>query len=118
MDSHACIHSQPRTTPTSQAFHAHAPQPLPPHALTPHDVVALRPGTKGPPPPPLAQGVVYRVRDDAIVVALDDTPEEELEGLLRIDKLGNEVVAGAACMHACASDGWHTTSALRTTTTR
>lgn len=66
------------------------PQPLPPNSLAPHDVVALRPGGKGV-PPPLAQGVVYRVRDDAVVVALDEPPEEDLEGLLRIDRLSNEV---------------------------
>ena len=84
----------PKTPSSWQAFHAHAPQPLPPHALTPPDVVALRAGGKGSGvPPPLAQGVVYRVRDDAIVVALDDPPEDDRELVLRIDRLGNEVWA-------------------------
>ena len=46
--------------------------PLPPHKLTPHDVVAIRPSKGDASGEPLCSGVVYRVRDTAIEVALDD----------------------------------------------
>ncbi len=86
--------------PPTQSYHAHTSLPLPPHSLSPHDVVALRPGGKGKPSSAsdgthvgaaLAQGVVYRIRDDSVVVALDEAPDTDLEGALRVDRLGNEV---------------------------
>ena len=88
-----------------------APQ-LPPHKFGPHDVVALRPNSQPPSaaasasasaassaaaavdgggPPPLATGLVYRVREGALIVAVDDMPEEGLEQPLRLEKLANEV---------------------------
>ena len=64
------------------------------HKFSPHDVVALRP-SKGPPDSPcIVQGVIYRIKDSAIIVAVDDLPYEGHEGLdvpLRLDKLANEV---------------------------
>lgn len=75
-----------------------APPPLPPHKLTPHDVVAIRPskgpsggdadGAGGEPP---CSGVVYRVRDEAIEVAVDETPDDALLSQpLRLERLANE----------------------------
>ena len=57
--------------------------------------VRLRP-SKGPEAaassPPLAEGVVYRVADSSIVVAVDDLPEDGgLDVPLRLEKLANEV---------------------------
>jgi hypothetical protein len=46
--------------------------PLPPHKFSPHDIVRLRPSKGGGGEgggAPLAEGVVYRVRDAAITVA-------------------------------------------------
>ncbi len=84
---------------------------LPPHKLSPHDVVALRPNSQ---PPgaggaPLVGGLVYRVRETAIVIAVDEAPEEGLEQPLRVEKLANEVCEGVwwsafggvcRCVHA------------------
>ncbi|KAK9813817.1 hypothetical protein WJX73_000065 [Symbiochloris irregularis] len=68
-----------------------AAQPLPPHKLSPHDLVEVRP-SKGPSEgAPLASGVVYRVRDDVIVVALDESPDADLDVPMRLHKLANEV---------------------------
>jgi ATP-dependent RNA/DNA helicase IGHMBP2 len=64
---------------------------LPAHKFGPHDVVALRPSKGASEGPPLAQGVVYRLRDSAIVVAVDEPPEEGLDQPLRLEKLANEV---------------------------
>ena len=64
---------------------------LPPHKFSPHDVVALRPSKGAADGPPIVQGVVYRVRDTSIVVAVDDAPEEGLDQPLRLEKLANEV---------------------------
>lgn len=64
---------------------------LPAHKFSPHDVVALRP-SKGPPDSPcIVQGVVFRVKDCSIIVAVDDVPDEGLDIPLRLDKLANEV---------------------------
>ena len=66
--------------------------PLPPHKLTPHDIVCLRPnkadnttGTEE----PLCSGVVYRVRDTRLEIAVDETPDS-LDGTLRVERLQNE----------------------------
>ena len=40
---------------------------------------------------PPSSGVVFRVRDTAIIVAVEDAPEEGLDQPLRLDKLANEV---------------------------
>ena len=68
-----------------------APQPLPPHKFTPHDVVELRPGKGDSEGPALASGVVYRVRDDVITVAVDESPDADLDQPMRLHKLANEV---------------------------
>ena len=39
---------------------------------------------------PLCTGVVYRVRDTAVEIAVDDTPDGSLEGNLRVERLANE----------------------------
>lgn len=75
---------------SSSASHA-TPPLLPQHKFGPHDVVAIRPN-KGPSDgPPLTQGVVYRVKDTQIIVAVDDAPDEGLDVPLRLEKLANEV---------------------------
>jgi hypothetical protein len=77
----------------NKGFGGPDPVPLPPHKFSPHDVVALRPNSQ---PPgaggaPLCGGLVYRVREGAVVVAVDEPPEEGLEQPLRLEKLANEV---------------------------
>ncbi|KAL4856486.1 DNA-binding protein SMUBP-2 [Chlorella vulgaris] len=66
-------------------------QPLPPHKLSPHDIVRLRPSKGDGAGPALAEGVVYRVKDAAITLAVDEVPEEGLDVPLRIEKMANEV---------------------------
>ena len=65
--------------------------PLPAHRFGPHDVVAMRASRAEPGSPPLARGVVCRLTESSIAVALDDAPDEDLDGLLRLDQLANEV---------------------------
>ena len=64
--------------------------PLPPHKLSPHDVVCVRPGKGDCSGEPLCEGVVYRVRDTAVEIAVDDLPERSLEGNLKVERLANE----------------------------
>ncbi|KAI7837886.1 hypothetical protein COHA_008373 [Chlorella ohadii] len=66
-------------------------EPLPPHKLSPHDIVRLRPSKGDASGPPLAEGVVYRVRDSAITVAVDEVPDEGLDVPLRLEKMANQV---------------------------
>lgn len=75
-----------------------APAPLPAHKFSPHDVVAVRPNaaasSNGDAAASIAQGVVYRVHDDKIVVAVDDLDDSAtLDVPLRLDKLANKVSA-------------------------
>lgn len=65
--------------------------PLPPHRFSPHDVVDLRPSKGDSGGPALVGGVVYRVRDDVITIAVEEPPEEGLDQPLRLVKLANEV---------------------------
>ncbi|KAK9834338.1 hypothetical protein WJX81_008466 [Elliptochloris bilobata] len=65
--------------------------PLPAHRLSTHDLVALRPAKGGGADAPLASGVVYRVREDSLTVALEEAPDEAIDQPLRLDKLANEV---------------------------
>ncbi|CAI5513333.1 unnamed protein product, partial [Closterium sp. Naga37s-1] len=65
---------------------------LPPHKFTPHDVVAIRANKAEGAQAAIAQGVVYRVREDAVVVAVDEVPDGEgLDAPVRIEKLANDV---------------------------
>ena len=41
--------------------------------------------------PALASGVVYRVKDGELIVAVEDLPEDGLNQPLRLEKLTNEV---------------------------
>jgi hypothetical protein len=81
------------TLVANKGFGGPVATPLPPHKLSPHDVVALRPNSQpqGAGGPPLCSGLVYRVKETAIVVAVDDMPEDGLEQPLRVEKLANEV---------------------------
>ena len=65
------------------------PLPLPPHKLSPHDIVRLRPSRGEAGGAPLAEGVVYRVRDTAITVAGEQAPPTSPAPLRSL-----------ACMHA------------------
>ena len=65
--------------------------PLPQHSFSPHDVVDIRPHKGDNSGPPLAEGLVYRIRNDSITVAVDDVPDEGLDQPLRLQKLANEV---------------------------
>eukprot|EP00955_Chlamydomonas_euryale_P113300 366209-Chlamydomonas_euryale.AAC.5 len=72
---------------------------LPPSVLvglqTPREHIAMSLEASGIHPHSVAHvsdaGVIYRVRDTAIVVAVDDVPSEGLEQPLRLEKLANEV---------------------------
>lgn len=75
---------------TEKSANSTAP-PLPPHKLTPHDVVALRANKGDAGGDPLCAGVVYRVRDAQLEIALDETPDDgTLDGTLRLERLANE----------------------------
>ena len=43
-----------------------AARPLPPHKFGPHDVVALRPSKGDGGGAPLAEGIVYRLKDEQV----------------------------------------------------
>eukprot|EP00198_Chlamydomonas_reinhardtii_P001007 XP_001690342.1 predicted protein [Chlamydomonas reinhardtii] len=64
---------------------------LPPHKFGPHDVVALRPSRGPADGPAVVSGVIYRIRENSITVAVDEAPEEGLDQPLRLEKLANEV---------------------------
>ncbi|GBG66021.1 hypothetical protein CBR_g55000 [Chara braunii] len=64
---------------------------FPPHKFGSHDVVALKANRAEASTAALGEGVVYRVKDNAITVAMDDVPEEGLDAPLRMEKLANEV---------------------------
>ena len=66
-------------------------QPLPQHRFSPHDMVALRPARGEPGGPVVASGVVYRLQEAAVVIAVDEAPDEGLDQPLRLEKLANEV---------------------------
>eukprot|EP00191_Tetraselmis_sp_GSL018_P008500 CAMPEP_0177616496 /NCGR_PEP_ID=MMETSP0419_2-20121207/24197_1 /TAXON_ID=582737 /ORGANISM="Tetraselmis sp., Strain GSL018" /LENGTH=490 /DNA_ID=CAMNT_0019114579 /DNA_START=53 /DNA_END=1522 /DNA_ORIENTATION=+ len=83
---------------------------LPPHKFGPHDVVALRPNKGDSTAEALAEGLVYRVKDAAILVAVDEAPEEGLDRPLRLEKLANEVTyrryrQTLVSLSACAAGG-------------
>ena len=54
-------------------------------------MVDLRPSKGTAAGPALANGVVYRIRDAEILIAVEDMPEEGLDQPLRLEKLANEV---------------------------
>ncbi len=64
---------------------------LPPHRFGAHDVVALRPNKGSSEGPPLCTGVLYRIKDNSVVVAVDEVPDEGMEQPLRLEQLANEV---------------------------
>lgn len=64
---------------------------LPPHKLSSHDVVILKPNKAESSSSPLGQGIVYRVKDTSVIVAVDDVPEDGLNSPLRLEKVANEV---------------------------
>ena len=81
---------------------------LPAHKFSPHDVVALRDSKGGGAAASsaagagggggvgvIAQGIVYRVTDNSIVIAVDELPDDSdaLQSHLRLDKLANQVSA-------------------------
>jgi len=88
-------------------------QPLPAHRFGLADLVEIRPAKGAASDPPLASGVVSRLRDDAITLALDDTPGDELSSAaaagasLRADRLANDVTHRrlAATVEALAARG-------------
>ncbi|KAG7670496.1 hypothetical protein KSW81_003059 [Nannochloris sp. 'desiccata'] len=99
---------------------------LPPHKFSPHDIVRIRAAKGGGAGDSgsgagnadggsnaagvLAQGVVYRVRETSITVAVDDYPDEGLDVPLKIEKLANEVTydrlkMALKCLHSVGNDG-------------
>lgn len=64
---------------------------LPAHKFGNHDVVVLKLNKADLGSSPLAQGVVYRLKDSSITVVFDEIPEEGLNTSLRLEKLANEV---------------------------
>lgn len=79
------------TLVSNKGYSSGAPAELPPHKFGPHDVVALRPNKGAAEGPPIVSGVVYRIREGSIIVAVDESPDEGLDQPLRMDKLANEV---------------------------
>jgi len=77
--------------------------PLPPHKFSSHDVVDIRPTKAASGGPALASGVVFRVKDEQIVVAVEEPPEEGMDQPLRLEKLANEVtlLVSAAAFASC-----------------
>lgn len=83
--------------------------PLPPHKITPHDLVRIRPnkadsssvsgggggggdsGNNKPSSSILASGIVFRIKEDSITVAVDEMPDTGLDVPLKIEKMANEV---------------------------
>lgn len=65
--------------------------PLPPHKFSPHDVVDIRANKADSNGPALVGGLVYRVKEDCITVAVEEAPDEGLDQPLRLEKLANEV---------------------------
>ena len=64
---------------------------MPPHKLTPHDVVALRANKGDAGGDPLCAGVVYRVRDEQLEIGCRRDPRRRnLDGTLRLERLANE----------------------------
>jgi len=70
---------------------------LPPHKLKPHVSVAITAGSataaRGAP----VLGLVYRVRDNAIVVAVDDVPEYDLDMPLRLEEVADDITHRRMC---------------------
>lgn len=64
---------------------------LPPHKFSPHDIVRVRAAKGEPGSPALAQGIVYRVKESSIIIAVDDVPEDGLDVPLKLEKLANKV---------------------------
>ena len=55
--------------------------------------------------PALGSGVVYRVKDGEIIVAIEDLPEEGLNQPLRLEKLTNEVSCTCIDIPKCVIEG-------------
>ena len=55
-------------------------------------MVDIRPSKGDMGVPALVGGLVYRVKEDCITVAVEEAPEEGLDQPLRLDKLANEVL--------------------------
>jgi ATP-dependent RNA/DNA helicase IGHMBP2 len=75
------------------------PPPLPTHKLSPHDIVAISSASgtassqKLAEEHAIAQGVVYRVHDTKLLIAVDDVDDSAtLDVPLRLDKLANKVL--------------------------
>ena len=88
-------------------------QPLPAHRFGLADLVEIRLSKAPASDPPLASGVVSRIRDDSLTLAVDDAPGDELSSAaeagasLRADRLSNEVTHRrlAATVAALAGSG-------------
>ena len=88
-------------------------QPLPAHRFGLADLVELRLARAPASDPPLASGIVSRLRDEALTIAVDDAPGDELSAAaeagasLRADRLSNDVTHRrlAATVAALAAAG-------------
>jgi len=99
---------------------------LPPHKFSPHDIVRIRAAKGagdsnsadgGNAAGVLAQGVVHRVRETSITVAVDDYPEDGLDVPLKLEKLANEVTydrlkLALKSLNAVGNDGQRPASPL------
>ena len=59
-------------------------------------MVDVRPNKADSSGPALVGGLVYRVKEECITVAVEEAPEEGLDQPLRLEKLANEVLACCA----------------------
>jgi hypothetical protein len=76
------------------------PPLLPTHKLGPHDIVAISSasGQQSVAKEAIAQGVVYRVQDTKLVIAVDELDDSaSLDVPLRLDKLANKVLLSVVC---------------------
>lgn len=64
---------------------------MPPHKFSSHDIVDLKASKAPTNGAALAHGVVFRIKDNEIIVACEQMPEDELSQPLRLEKLANEV---------------------------
>jgi hypothetical protein len=84
------------------------PPALPLHKLSPHDVVAIRPAASAATgdaallADTIAQGIIFRVFDTKVVVAVEDVEGgSSLDVPLRLDKLANKVLPICIFLYIC-----------------
>lgn len=107
------------TTPLSLHPQGGGELALPPHRISANDIARLLPNRGPAGSAALCDGVVVRVRDDSLVLAVDEVPDSGLEVPLRLEKLANTVTydrmkAALSVWWCFSSKGWETGGLKRT----